>query len=77
MNDKQASETKGLLLIDGAYNTLLIPFNSDEMKDLSEHFIKDNLKYVRRNKKKSDLDQSIRQYLKKEYVNEETGGLHD
>lgn len=76
MNDKQASETKGLLLIDGAYNTLLIPFNSDEMKDLSEHFIKDNLKYVRRNKKKSDLDQSIRQYLKKEYVNEETGGLH-
>ena len=76
MNDKQASETKGLLLIDGAYNTLLIPFNSDEMKDLTEHFIKDNLKYVRRNKKKSDLDQSIRQYLKKEYVNEETGGLH-
>ena len=76
MNDKQASETKGLLLIDGAYNTLLIPFNSDEMKDLSEYFIKDNLKYVRRNKKKSDLDQSIRQYLKKEYVNEETGGLH-
>ena len=76
MNDKQASETKGLLLIDGAYNTLLIPFNSDEMKDLSEHFIKDNLKYVRRNKKKSDLDQSIRQYLKKEYVNEENGGLH-
>lgn len=76
MNDKQASETKGLLLIDGAYNTLLIPFNSDEMKDLTEYFIKDNLKYVRRNKKKSDLDQSIRQYLKKEYVNEETGGLH-
>ena len=76
MNDKQASETKGLLLIDGAHNTLLIPFNSDEMKDLTEHFIKDNLKYVRRNKKKSDLDQSIRQYLKKEYVNEETGGLH-
>lgn len=76
MNDKQASETKGLLLIDGAYNTLLIPFNSDEMKDLTEHFIKDNLKYVRRNKKKSDLDQSIRQYLKREYVNEETGGLH-
>ena len=77
MNDKQASETKGLLLIDGAYNTLLIPFNSDEMKDLTEHFIKDNLKYVRRNKKKSDLDQSIRQYLKKEYVNEETGGMHE
>ena len=76
MNDKQASETKGLLLIDGAYNTLLIPFNSDEMKDLTEHFIKDNIKYVRRNKKKSDLDQSIRQYLKKEYVNEENGGLH-
>ena len=76
MTDKQASETKGLLLIDGAYNTLLIPFNSDEMKDLTEHFIKDNLKYVRRNKKKSDLDQSIRQYLKKEYVNEENGGLH-
>ena len=77
MNDKQASETKGLLLIDGAYNTLLIPFNSDEMKDLTEHFIKDNLKYVRRNKKKSDLDQSIRLYLKKEYVNEENGGLHE
>ena len=71
MTDKESKETKGLLLIDGAYNTLLIPFNSDDMNKISEYFIKDNLKYVRKNKKKSDLNESIAQYLKKEYVNVE------
>lgn len=63
------NETKGLLLIDGAYNTLLIPFGSDEMHELSEKFIKNNLQYVRINKRKSDLNNSINQYLKREYVN--------
>ena len=43
MTDKESNETKGLLLIDGAYNTLLIPFNSDDMHELSEKFIKGNL----------------------------------
>ena len=71
MTDKESKETKGLLLIDGAYNTLLIPFNSDDMHELSERFIKGNLKYVRQNKKKSDLNESIAQYLKREYVNVE------
>lgn len=71
MTDKESKETKGLLLIDGAYNTLLIPFNSDDMNKISEYFIKDNLKYVRQNKKKSDLNESIAQYLKREYVNVE------
>ena len=71
MTDKESKETKGLLLIDGAYNTLLIPFNSDDMNKISEYFIKDNLKYVRKNKKKSDLNESIAQYLKREYVNVE------
>ena len=71
MTDKEAKETKGLLLIDGAYNTLLIPFNSDDMSEISEYFIRDNLKYVRQNKKKSDLNAAISAYLKKEYVNVE------
>ena len=71
MTDKEAKETKGLLLIDGAYNTLLIPFDSDDMSKISEYFIRDNLKYVRQNKRKSDLNASIAQYLKKEYVNVE------
>lgn len=71
MTDKEAKETKGLLLIDGAYNTLLIPFGSDDMKELTEHFIKDNLKYVRQNKKKTDLNAAISAYLKREYVNVE------
>lgn len=71
MTDKEAKETKGLLLIDGAYNTLLIPFNSDDMSKISEYFIRDNLKYVRQNKKKSDLNAAISAYLKKEYVNVE------
>ena len=34
MTDKEAKETKGLLLIDGAYNTLLIPFDSDDMSKI-------------------------------------------
>lgn len=71
MTDKESKETKGLLLIDGAYNTLLIPFGSDDMKELTEKFIRENLKYVRQNKKKSDLNESIAQYLKREYVNVE------
>ena len=71
MTEKEANETKGLLLIDGAYNTLLIPFGSDDMHELSERFIKGNLKYVRQNKRKSDLNESIAQYLKREYVNVE------
>ena len=71
MTDKESKETKGLLLIDGAYNTLLIPFNSDDMHEISECFIKKNLKFVRQNKKKSDLNESIAQYLKREYVNVE------
>lgn len=71
MTDKESKETKGLLLIDGAYNTLLIPFESDDMHEISEKFIKGNLKYVRQNKKKSDLNESIAQYLKREYVNVE------
>ena len=71
MTDKESKETKGLLLIDGAYNTLLIPFNSDDMHEISEYFINKNLKFVRQNKKKSDLNESIAQYLKREYVNVE------
>ena len=71
MTDQEAKETKGLLLIDGAYNTLLIPFGSDDMNELCEKFIRENLKYVKRNPRKSDLNASIAAYLKKEYVNVE------
>ena len=71
MTDQEAKETKGLLLIDGAYNTLLIPMGSDEMNELNAKFIRDNLKYVKRNPRKSDLNASIAAYLKKEYVNVE------
>lgn len=71
MNKEEAKETKGLLLIDGAYNTLLIPFGSSEMDELTEEFIHKNLKYVRKNKTKSDLNRSIREYLSREYINKE------
>lgn len=62
-------ERKGLLLIDGAYNTLLIPFGSNEMEELVADFIRGNLQYVRKNKLKSDLNNSIKEYLNMEYVN--------
>ena len=62
-------ERKGLLLIDGAYNTLLIPFGSNEMEEIAEYFINNNLQYVRKNKLKSDLNKSIKEYLNMEYLN--------
>lgn len=71
MNKEEAKETKGLLLIDGEYNTLLIPMGSDDMKELMENFIHKNIKYVRKNKTKSDLNRSIREYLSREYINKE------
>lgn len=74
MTEAESKETKGLLLVDGAYNTLLIPFGSDDIKELMEKFVHDNLKYVRTNKTRSDLNKSIRQYLNKEYVNVERDG---
>lgn len=62
-------ERKGLLLIDGAYNTLLIPFESNEMEELAADFIHKNIQYVRKNKLKSDLNNSIKEYLNMEYQN--------
>lgn len=62
-------EKKGLLLIDGAYNTLLIPFGSNEMNELAENFIHKNIQYVRKNKLKSDLNNSIKEYLNMQYQN--------
>ena len=71
-DDKWKNETKGLLLIDGQYNTIMIPFGSDEMKILFDEWIQGNVvKYVRQNKTKSDLNKSIKEYLNKEYVNKE------
>lgn len=64
-------ETKGLLLIDGSYNTIMIPFGTDEMQQLHDLFLGGNIKYVRQNKTKSDLNKSIKEYLNKEYVNKE------
>ena len=63
-------ETKGLLLIDGAYNTLLIPFNSNEMKEIAEHFIRKYIRFAKRHKLKSELNADINAYLKREYKNE-------
>ena len=73
MNDyKWKNETKGLLIIDGQYNTIMIPFGSDEMNILYNEFLQGNVaKYVRKNKTKSDLNKSIKEYLNKEYVNKE------
>lgn len=62
-------ETKGLLIIDGAYNTLLIPFNSNEMEEIYEYFISKNIRFAKHHKKKSELDADIRRYLKREYKN--------
>lgn len=65
------SETKGLLLIDGAYNTVMIPFGSDEMGEVFKEWLRGAMKYVRMNKTKTDLNNSIREYLNKQYVNVE------
>lgn len=65
------SETKGLLLIDGAYNTVMIPFGSDEMDEVFKEWLRGAMKYVRMNKTKTDLNNSIREYLNKQYVNVE------
>ena len=65
------SETKGLLLIDGAYNTVMIPFGSDEMDEVFKEWLSGAMKYVRMNKTKTDLNNSIREYLNKQYVNVE------
>ena len=71
-DDKWKNETKGLLLIDGQYNTIMIPFGSDEMEILFKEWLQGNVaKYVRQNKTKSDLNKSIKEYLNKEYVNKE------
>lgn len=74
MTEAESKETKGLLLIDGAYNTLLIPMNSNDMRELTANYILGNIKYVRKNKTKADLNRSIREYLAKEYVNKEKEG---
>lgn len=65
------SETKGLLLIDGACNTVMIPFGSDEMDEVFKEWLRGAMKYVRMNKTKTDLNNSIREYLNKQYVNVE------
>lgn len=70
--EKWQNERKGLLLIDGQYNTILIPFGSDEMDEVFKDYLHGNVtKYVKQNKTKSDLNKSIRDYLNKEYVNVE------
>ena len=69
-DDKWEHEERGLLLIDGLYNTLMIPFGSDEMNDIME-YLRGGIKYVRKNKTKSDLNKSVKEYLNKEYVNKE------
>lgn len=69
--EKWKNETKGLLLIDGQYNTILIPFGSDEMDEVFKDYLRGAMKYVKMNKTKSDLNKSIRDYLNKEYVNVE------
>ena len=62
MNDKWTSETKGLLLI---------PFGSDAMEELQDKYIREGIKYTRINQTKRDLNNSIKEYLNKEYVNKE------
>lgn len=70
--EKWKEERKGLLLIDGAYNTILIPVGTDELETFWNEYLRDVCtKYVRINKTKSDLNKSIRDYLNKEYVNVE------
>lgn len=69
--EKWKNETRGLLLIDGQYNTIMIPFGSDEMDEVFKEFLYNAAKYVKMNKTKSDLNKSIRDYLNKEYVNVE------
>ena len=70
--EKWETETKGLLLIDGSYNTMLIPVGTDELETFWNDYLRGNVtKYVKINKTKSDLNKSIKDYLNKEYVNVE------
>lgn len=69
-SDTWENETKGLLLIDGSYNTILIPVGTDELETFWKNYLRGNVtKYVRINKTKTDLNNSIREYLNKTYVN--------
>lgn len=70
MTEKESQEVKGLLLIDAAYNTILIPMKSSDMNEVFRDLIKENLKYIKQHKKKSDLDADIRAYFKCQYHNE-------
>lgn len=69
--EKWKEERKGLLLIDGNYSTIMIPFGSDEMSEVFNDYLHGAMKYVKANKSKADLNKSIRDYLNKEYVNVE------
>ena len=62
---------KGFLLIDGAKNTLLIPIKSDEMDDLTKHYIRGNLSCVHTHANMAELNKDIKAYLKGEYTNYE------
>ena len=73
MTEEQSKDTMGLLLIDGMKNTLLLPFGSDDLNVIMDKYIRENLKYVKRHKKKADLNADITAYLNKEYHNEERG----
>lgn len=69
-SEKWENETKGLLLVDGAYNTILIPVGTDELETFwNEYLLGVCAKYVRINKTKTDLNNSIREYLNKTYTN--------
>lgn len=70
MTEKESQEVKGLLLIDASYNTILIPMKSSDMREVFGDLIKENLKYVKQHKKKSELDADIRAYMKCQYHNE-------
>ena len=65
--EKWTSETKGLLLIDGMYNTILIPFGSDAMKELLDKYIREGIKYARE-KIKAEYFAAREQLLKKAHA---------
>lgn len=57
---------KGLLIVDGNKNTLLIPWNDLEFSNI----IQQNIGKTKQHKTFAELDKDIRLYVKGEYTDE-------
>lgn len=61
---------KGLLLIDGNMNTIVLEGRWKEFNELSDLLTPANIKKVHRHSTLKELDQDVRAYLKCKYIQE-------